>query len=101
MKCKCENCIGFYKDGRDDCEVTGCALYPWMPYRKLQQSHEDIILNLTRSKNKREKGRLLVKNIGIQTLKHYMATPLQGDRVNLDLPSFTESDDDDQQGDEE
>lgn len=34
MKWKCHECMGGYADGRKDCEITVCALYPWMPYRK-------------------------------------------------------------------
>lgn len=36
MKMKCHDCCGEYFDGRDDCEVTRCPLYSWMPYRKKQ-----------------------------------------------------------------
>jgi hypothetical protein len=34
MKWKCHECMGGYTDGREDCGVKVCALYPWMPYRK-------------------------------------------------------------------
>ncbi len=30
----CYQCTGFYMDGRKDCEVEGCPLYVFMPYRK-------------------------------------------------------------------
>ncbi len=30
---KCAECCGGYVDGRRDCGVTLCPLYPWMPYR--------------------------------------------------------------------
>lgn len=30
----CYQCLGFYTDGRDDCEIPDCPLYPFMPYRK-------------------------------------------------------------------
>jgi len=29
----CYDCMGFYTDGRVDCENARCMLYPWMPYR--------------------------------------------------------------------
>lgn len=31
---KCFDCMGYYIDGRNDCGMSECALYPWMPYRK-------------------------------------------------------------------
>lgn len=30
----CYQCTGFYLDGRKDCEVGGCPLHLFMPYRK-------------------------------------------------------------------
>lgn len=30
---KCCNCMGYYRDGRKDCGMRSCALYPFMPYR--------------------------------------------------------------------
>ena len=30
----CYQCAGFYMDGRKDCEVEGCPLHVFMPYRK-------------------------------------------------------------------
>lgn len=35
MKAKCHDCMGAYQEGKEDCGVTKCSLYPWMPYRKL------------------------------------------------------------------
>lgn len=35
MKAKCADCMGNYADGRVDCEIQGCPLYSWMPYRKI------------------------------------------------------------------
>jgi hypothetical protein len=34
MLAKCFDCCGQYVDGKKDCEVPLCTLYPWMPYRK-------------------------------------------------------------------
>ena len=31
---KCYDCMGFYPDGRQDCEITHCPLYPRMPFNK-------------------------------------------------------------------
>jgi hypothetical protein len=36
MLSKCHDCMGYYKDGKVDCQVTGCPLYPWMPYRQME-----------------------------------------------------------------
>lgn len=33
---KCHNCCAEYADGHKDCEVPTCALYFFMPYRKLE-----------------------------------------------------------------
>ena len=33
MRAKCKECRCGYADGRVDCEISHCALYPWMPYR--------------------------------------------------------------------
>lgn len=30
----CYQCLGFYIDGKQDCEIPDCPLYPFMPYRK-------------------------------------------------------------------
>ncbi len=35
---KCKDCMCDYVDGRLDCEVTTCSLYPWMPYGKLRKN---------------------------------------------------------------
>jgi len=30
---KCCDCMGYFIDGRADCETVECPLYPFMPYR--------------------------------------------------------------------
>ncbi len=30
---KCCECMGEYADGKLDCKLSDCCLYPWMPYR--------------------------------------------------------------------
>ena len=37
MRAKCAECCGGYKDGKVDCGVTLCPLYPFMPYRKKEK----------------------------------------------------------------
>jgi hypothetical protein len=34
IKAMCCLCMGYYIDGRVDCEIPECPLYPKMPYRK-------------------------------------------------------------------
>lgn len=33
MVMKCAECCGNWTDGRVDCGITGCSLYPWMPFK--------------------------------------------------------------------
>jgi hypothetical protein len=33
IKAKCCECMGYYEDGKMDCEIPTCPLYPRMPYR--------------------------------------------------------------------
>ncbi len=33
IQCKCYDCMGYYADGRRDCKMPDCSLYPWMPYK--------------------------------------------------------------------
>jgi hypothetical protein len=30
---KCYECMGGYVDGKRDCKINGCPLYPLMPYK--------------------------------------------------------------------
>lgn len=34
IEAKCHDCQGAYIDGKHDCEIVMCSLYPFMPYRK-------------------------------------------------------------------
>jgi hypothetical protein len=36
----CWQCMGFYSDGKRDCENLKCPLYKWMPYRKMEPDFE-------------------------------------------------------------
>jgi hypothetical protein len=31
---KCYECTGMYMDGKVDCKIKDCPLYPYMPYRE-------------------------------------------------------------------
>jgi hypothetical protein len=46
VKANCAACMGFYADGRRDCDMMDCPLHPWMPYRdrtgeEPRQNHGD------------------------------------------------------------
>jgi energy-coupling factor transporter ATP-binding protein EcfA2 len=32
IKAACYQCMGYFLDGRIDCKITSCPLYPFMPY---------------------------------------------------------------------
>jgi len=34
---KCCECMGYYRDGRVDCQIVACPLYGFMPYREGQR----------------------------------------------------------------
>lgn len=37
VKAKCFDCCGYYEDGKVDCGVADCPLYPWMPFGKAKK----------------------------------------------------------------
>lgn len=39
MTAKCCDCSGYYIDGRVDCEVKTCPLYPYMPYGEFAKKY--------------------------------------------------------------
>lgn len=45
MLSKCWDCTCGYTDGKVDCELPSCALYPWMPYRKLEPDLSWMAIN--------------------------------------------------------
>lgn len=40
---KCSDCCCDYADGRFDCTLTRCPLYPWMPYRGHQEPPQEEV----------------------------------------------------------
>jgi len=48
--------MGYYSDGKIDCECTSCPLYPWMPYRKKEPNWDWVKINPSR-KGKHRKGK--------------------------------------------
>jgi len=51
---KCADCMGFYVDGRVDCKIPLCPLYPFMPYR---EKGETITAHETEDMNRSDPGR--------------------------------------------
>ena len=44
LRAKCYSCMGYYADGKMDCQNPECPLYPKMPYRdKSQESQNNEI----------------------------------------------------------
>jgi len=43
LAAKCAECMGGYVDGRRDCRVELCPLYPYMPYRKDREEVTDEV----------------------------------------------------------
>ena len=37
IKSKCYDCMGGYADGKVDCKIKDCTLYPFMPYNPNKQ----------------------------------------------------------------
>lgn len=54
IELKCWDCQGEYLDGKEDCEVTSCPLYAFMPYRE-KEPKEDMF-----QFNPRNKGRVMI-----------------------------------------
>jgi len=53
-----------YVDGRRDCEVPGCALYDWMPYRKDRKKPERSPAQLEADERARERWHSRAGGIG-------------------------------------
>ncbi|MBS3784930.1 MAG: hypothetical protein KGY78_10860 [Anaerolineae bacterium] len=34
MRAKCYDCMNGFADGKQDCKVISCPLYPWQPFRE-------------------------------------------------------------------
>ena len=42
MDAKCADCMGYYVDGRGDCKMEFCPMYPYMPYKKDGKDMQDV-----------------------------------------------------------
>lgn len=47
MAAKCYDCMGHYKDGKIDCRMNHCPLYPWMPFRDKHTSTDETTTSTT------------------------------------------------------
>jgi hypothetical protein len=36
IEAQCHECLGYYQDGKQDCECVRCPLYSFMPYAKME-----------------------------------------------------------------
>lgn len=45
----CHQCLGYFQDGRIDCQNVRCPLYPFMPYRKMDPDLEWLKYNPKRA----------------------------------------------------
>lgn len=40
IRAKCYDCMGKYADGKIDCEIPECSLYPLMPYGSIWKGRQ-------------------------------------------------------------
>lgn len=76
---KCYDCMGYYADGRTDCNISGCALYPLMPYRK-GEKYRTFTLSEDQIKARKERGRSIHRKTPYFALEH--EAPLAGEKEN-------------------
>lgn len=38
---KCASCMAYYADGRQDCHIPTCPLYPFQPYRSRKTTSKE------------------------------------------------------------
>jgi|WetSurMetagenome_2_1015567.scaffolds.fasta_scaffold1069867_1 hypothetical protein len=43
LKAKCFDCMGYFADGRGDCKDILCPLYPWMPYKGMEETESESL----------------------------------------------------------
>jgi hypothetical protein len=52
---KCFECCGNYADGKEDCLLSDCPLYPFMPYGALWAGREKKIFSVERLESMRHR----------------------------------------------
>ena len=62
---KCYECMGYYADGKIDCEISDCPNYPFMPYNPNRRTNKRV---LTKEQRK-DLGVRFKKNVGVQSKK--------------------------------
>ena len=56
---RCFDCMGYFADGKADCEIPDCPLYPLMPYRKKGEKYRSApARNLTDDQKAEIRARL-------------------------------------------
>jgi len=46
---KCYECMGYYADGKLDCEIPDCPLYGFMPYRTVNKKFKSKPLSIAKN----------------------------------------------------
>lgn len=57
MKAYCCFCMGYYADGKTDCQTPHCPMYPYMPYRRnktKQEATPEQLENLKRARERKQ-----------------------------------------------
>lgn len=63
IKAKCYECTGYYADGKDDCQMPMCPLYPYMPYKE-GGPHR---MERTLTEEQKEASRMRMKDMHIKS----------------------------------
>lgn len=79
IRAKCYDCMGFFADGRVDCNIPECALYPMMPYRK-GEKYQSLNLSEDQKAALKERGRSIHRKTPKFALEH--EAPLMGEKEN-------------------
>lgn len=45
VKANCADCMGNYANGKRDCDIPSCPLYPYMPYGQVWRHREKKIMS--------------------------------------------------------
>ena len=60
---KCCDCMGNYADGKEDCKMTDCPLYPYMPYGSIWMGREKKIMSPQRLESMRQRIKQVRKRV--------------------------------------
>jgi len=64
---RCFDCMGYFADGKADCEIPDCPLYPLMSYRKGEKYRSAPARNLTDEQRAEIGARLKRKHVLLQS----------------------------------